>query len=123
MSIAGFCFANTMVILFMVKQGGLDFGAYFKRWFETLPAAQLAGDIGIAFVAFSLWAAWEGRRLGMRSWWMPVPASLAVGLCFALPLFLFFRNRHLAGELPSTEGSRDLTQTVKPPASAAGPTI
>jgi uncharacterized protein DUF2834 len=117
MSIAGFCFANTMVILFMVKQGGLDFGAYFKRWFETLPAAQLAGDIGIAFVAFSLWAAWEGRRLGMRSWWMPVPASLAVGLCFALPLFLFLRDRHLAGELPSSEGWRGADRLKSGPAS------
>jgi len=96
LSIAGFVFANTMVTLFMVHHGSVDFVAYFRHWGESLPAAQLTGDIGIAFVAFSLWAAWEGRRLGMRSWWMPVPASLLVGLCFALPLFLFLRDRVLS---------------------------
>jgi hypothetical protein len=98
-SIIGFFRANTMLISFFVNHGSLDFGAYFKRWFETLPAAQITGDIGLAFMAFSLWAAWEGRRLGMRSWWMPVPASLAIGLCFSLPLFPFLRDRKLNGEL------------------------
>jgi hypothetical protein len=29
----------------------------------------------------------------MRSWWVPVPASLLVGLCFAVPLFLLLRER------------------------------
>jgi hypothetical protein len=97
LAVAGFAFANTMVALFFIDHGSVDWGAYFGHWTESLPAAQLTGDIGIAFVAFSLWAAWEGRRLGMRSWWMPVPASLLVGLCFALPLFLFLRDRFLQG--------------------------
>jgi len=57
--------------------------------------ALLALDLSISFVAFALWAAWEGRRLGMRSWWVPVPASILVGLCFALPLFLLLRERAL----------------------------
>jgi hypothetical protein len=104
MAIVGFIWANTMLSLFFVNHGSVDFGAYFHRWFATLPAAQITGDIGWAFIAFSLWAAWEGRRLGMRSWWMPVPASLAVGLCFALPLFLFLRDRRLSGELSAAPG-------------------
>ena len=29
----------------------------------------------------------------MRSWWVLVPASLLVGLCFAVPLFLLLRER------------------------------
>jgi putative Ca2+/H+ antiporter (TMEM165/GDT1 family) len=95
LAIAGFVFANTMVTLFFIHHGSVDLAAYFSHWTQSLPAAQLTGDIGIAFIAFSLWAAWEGRRLGMRSWWMPVPASLLVGLCFALPLFLFLRERAL----------------------------
>jgi Terpene cyclase DEP1 len=59
---------------------------------ESLPAL-LALDLSIAFVAFALWAAWEGQRLEMRSWWVPVPASPLVGLCLALPLFLLLRER------------------------------
>lgn len=95
LSLAGFLYANTMIAVFFVEHGGVDLAAYFGHWFASLPAAQLAGDIAIAFVAFALWAVWEGRRLGMRSWWMPIPASLFIGLCFALPLFLFLRDRRL----------------------------
>jgi putative Ca2+/H+ antiporter (TMEM165/GDT1 family) len=91
----GFLVPNTMVVAFLAEHG-LDLGAYFGAWTQSLPAAQLAADLGIAFLAFALWAAWEGRRLEMRSWWVPVPASLLVGLCFALPLFLFLRERKLA---------------------------
>lgn len=59
---------------------------------------KVALDLSIAFIAFALWAAWEGRRLRMRSWWVPIPASLLVGLCFALPLFLLLRERAIQPE-------------------------
>ena len=92
LAVVGFVVPNAMVTAFVIDHG-LDLGAYFGHWTESLPAAQLALDVSIAFVAFSLWAAWEGRRLGMRTWWLPVPASLLVGICFAVPLFLLLRER------------------------------
>ena len=92
LAVVGFVVPNAMVAAFAIDRG-LDPGAYFANWFDSVPAAQLALDLGIAFVAFSLWAVWEGRRLGMRAWWLPVPASLLVGICFAIPLFLLMRER------------------------------
>jgi hypothetical protein len=92
LTIVGFVVSSTMTALFVVRHG-LTFDEYFRHWGESLPATQLALDLGIAFVAFALWATWEGRRLGMRSWWVPVPAAILVGLCFALPLFLLLRER------------------------------
>ena len=92
LAIAGFLVPNAMVVAFVIEHG-LDAGGYFGAWFESLPAAQLAADLGIAFLAFAVWAAWEGRRLAMRTWWLPIPASALVGLCFALPLFLLLRER------------------------------
>lgn len=97
LTIVGFVVPNTMVMLFAARHG-LTFDGYFRPWFGSLPAAQLALDLGIAFVAFALWAAWEGRRLGMRLWWLPVPATLLVGLCFAVPLFLLLRERVIQPE-------------------------
>ena len=94
LTVVGFLVPNTMVIAFFVDHG-VDLGGYLSEWFESLPAAQLVADLVIAAVAFVLWAAWEGRRIGMRAWWVPIPASLLVGLCFALPLFLFLRERAL----------------------------
>jgi putative Ca2+/H+ antiporter (TMEM165/GDT1 family) len=91
LAIVGFLVPNTMVAIFFIDHG-VDLSAYFGHWVESLPAAQLAADLIVAFVAFALWAAWEGRRIGMRTWWLPIPASLLVGLCFGVPLFLLLRE-------------------------------
>ena len=92
LAIVGFIVPNTMITVFLIEHG-FDVSGYFSHWGESLPAAQLAADLSIAFVAFALWSSWEGRRLGMRTWWLPIPASLLVGVCFAVPLFLFLRER------------------------------
>jgi hypothetical protein len=73
LAIVGFVVPNAIVALFAARHG-LTFDGYFRHWGGSLPATQLALDLSIAFVAFALWAAWEGRRLRMRSWWVPVPA-------------------------------------------------
>ena len=99
LTVVGFVVPNTMVIAFIAEHG-LDARGYVEAWFDSLPAAQLAADLVIAFVAFAVWAAWEGRRLAMRTWWVPIPASLFVGLCFGLPLFLFLRERAVAAPAP-----------------------
>ena len=97
LAVVGFVVPNTMVIVFVAGHG-LDAGEYLGAWLDSLPAAQLAADLVIAFVAFALWSAWEGRRIGMRAWWVAIPASLLVGVCFAIPLFLFLRARKLTAQ-------------------------
>lgn len=92
LTIVGFVVPNTMVAAFAIEHG-LDVSGYFNGFVQALPAAQLAADLSISFLAFALWSAWEGRRIGMRAWWLPIPASALVGLCFALPLFLLLRER------------------------------
>ena len=94
LSVVGFLVPNAMVIAFIADHG-LDIDGYFGEWFDSLPSTQLTIDISLAFVAFALWAAWEGKRLGMSTWWVPIPASALVGLCFGLPLFLFLREREV----------------------------
>ncbi len=115
LTIVGFLVPNTMLAVF-VAEHGLDLGAYFGHWGESLPAAQLAADVSIAFLAFATWAIWEGRRIGMRLWWLPVPASLLVGLCFALPLFLLMRERALAAPPSLLEPLQDPPQHLGAPA-------
>jgi hypothetical protein len=105
LAIVGFVVPNTMITLFAVRHG-LSFDGYIQNWGDSLPATQLALDVSIAFVAFAFWAAWEGRRLGMRSWWVPIPASLLVGLCFGLPLFLLLRERAVHKQPPLRQTER-----------------
>ena len=92
LTIIGFVVPNVMLAVFFAEHPG-DVGLYFENLFETLPAAQLVADLVIAFVAFTAWASWDGPRSGVRRWWVVVPASLLVGVCFAIPLYLFMRER------------------------------
>jgi len=109
LTVIGFLVPNTMVAIFFIDHG-VDLSGYFNDWVQSLPAAQLAADLGIAFLAFALWSAWEGRRIGMRTWWLPIPASALVGLCFALPLFLLLRERAVR-ERPPSRGSSELIES------------
>ncbi|HET8566665.1 MAG TPA: DUF2834 domain-containing protein [Solirubrobacterales bacterium] len=94
LTVVGFLVPITMITLFFGHHGFTIAGA-FRHWGEAPLATLVALDLSISFVAFALWAAWEGKRLEMRSWWVPVPAAIFVGLCFALPLFLLLRERTL----------------------------
>jgi hypothetical protein len=95
LTIVGFVVPNVMVVIFIADQG-LDVGGYFSLWTDSTPSTQLVLDLGIACAAFFVWAALEGPRAGIRGWWWCIPATLLVGLCFGLPLFLWMRERQLA---------------------------
>ncbi len=96
LTILGFIVPNVMVVLFLADEG-LEIGAYFSHWTASLPSAQLLADLVIAALAFFVWAAVDGPRSGVRRWWVCIPASLLVGLCFGLPLYLLMRERALHG--------------------------
>jgi hypothetical protein len=92
LAVIGFIVPNVMIAVFIVEHG-LDIGLYFENWFDTLPSAQLVVDLVIAFLALVVWASWDGPRSGVDNWWVVIPASLLVGVCFALPLYLYMRER------------------------------
>ena len=92
LAVIGFVVPNVMVGLFIAEHGA-DLELYLENWFETLPSSQLVVDLVIVFWAFVLWASWDGPRNGIDRWWMVIPASLLVGVCFAVPLYLYMREQ------------------------------
>lgn len=94
LTVIGFVVPNLCVILFFADEG-LDLGGYFSLWFASIPSTQLVLDLGIAALAFFVWAAAEARRAPIARWWLCIPATFLVGLCFGLPLFLWMRERAL----------------------------
>ncbi len=94
LTVVGFLVPNAFVVAFLLDEG-FELGSYFSLWTASLPSTQLVFDLGIAALAFFVWAAVEGPRAGIRRWWVCIPASLLVGLCFGLPLFLWMRERTL----------------------------
>jgi hypothetical protein len=103
LTVAGFVVPNVLLGLFVADEG-LDLNGYFSAWTASTPSTQLLLDLGIASLAFFVWAAVEGPRARIRRW-LCFPATLLVGLCFGLPLFLLMRERTLthapAGATPT----------------------
>lgn len=96
LTVVGFVVPNVFVGLYVVDEGA-DLGAYFSLWTASIPSTQLLLDLVIATSAFFIWAAVEGPRAQVKRWWLCIPASLLVGVCFGLPLFLLMRERALNG--------------------------
>jgi hypothetical protein len=92
LTVVGFLVPNAMVVAFL-SEHGFDLGHYLGNWFGTLPSAQLVVDLAICGVAFVGWSAVDGPRSGVRRWWVTIPATLFVGLCLAIPLYLLLRER------------------------------
>ena len=52
-------------------------------------------DLMISVIVFWVYMFAEANKLQMKNPWLYVLATLLVGLSFALPLFLYFRERKL----------------------------
>lgn len=94
LTIIGFIVPNVCVGIFLANEG-FDISGYFSLWTASTPSTQLLLDLVIAALALFVWAAVEGPRARIKRWWLCIPATLLVGLCFGLPLFLWMRERTL----------------------------
>lgn len=74
---------------------GLDIPLFFAELFSTRVGGLFGLDVlasGVTLFVF-IWA--EGRRLRMGHLWLPVVATLGVGVSCGLPLFLYMRQCRL----------------------------
>ena len=67
-------------------------GALSLAWGNPIAAATLA-DFTISCLVFWPFLFIESRRLGIRNWWFFILANILIGLSFALPAFLYARER------------------------------
>ncbi len=77
----------------------LEHGLDLSLFLDQLFANRIGGFFGLDAIVSSL-VLWvfvfsEGRRIGMRHLWLPVLASLVVGVSLGLPLFLYMRQLHI----------------------------
>jgi hypothetical protein len=87
-----------------VREHGLDLRLFFDQLFANRISAFFGLDVLVSAVALIVFVRLEGRRLGIRRLWAPVAATLAVGVSFGLPLFLYMR-----------EGALDASAANQPP--------
>ena len=72
-------------------------GALGLAWGSAISAATLV-DFTISCLVFWPFLYAESKRVGIRFWWAFIPANLVIGLSFALPAFLYVRERRLEGK-------------------------
>lgn len=80
------------------KELGADFTplAFVRAGFEgSSILGSVASDFWVGSIASLVWMLVEARRIGMRLWWIWLPLTAGVAWAFALPLFLFYRERWL----------------------------
>jgi len=92
------CIAGTVLPLAQfapwLAAHGLDMPLLVQQALATPLSAFAWSDVLVSGVAAAIFIVAEGRRLGMRRWWLPL-LGLGVGPSLALPLFLLLRERHL----------------------------
>ena len=73
-------------------QNGLDLPLFCRQLFANQISGFFALDVIVATLALWVLVFTEGRRHGSRYFWLPVIASLLVGVSLALPLYLYLRQ-------------------------------
>lgn len=70
--------------------------SFLAEWFATPAVTSLSIDLLAVASAASIFIILEGRRLGMRWYWLYVIASFITAVGFTFALFLAMRERRLA---------------------------
>ena len=73
-------------------------GALSLAWGNPIAAATLT-DFTISCLVFWPFVYVESKKLGIRYWWLFVVTNIFIGLSFALPAFLYVRERRLTSRV------------------------
>jgi hypothetical protein len=93
-----------IAIVFFADEG-IDFADFAEQAVESTIAVLTLADLTMCALVFLVWSRAEARRVGVEPWW-PFVVALAGGVCFAVPLFLGYRERRLAGVAGDQRGER-----------------
>jgi hypothetical protein len=78
-----------------LSQHGLDLGLFIRELLATRVGAFFGLDVAVSAIALFVFVFAEGRAVRVRHVWLPVVATLVVGVSLGLPLFLYMRQRVL----------------------------
>lgn len=94
-----FCVLGAILPLFYLlpwlAAHGLDFPLLFEELFFTRIGGFFAMDVFVSAAVLIVFTLSEGRRLDLSHLWLPIFATLLVGVSLGFPLFLFMRQRKL----------------------------
>jgi len=76
-------------------KNGLNVGEFMAQLFASPVSGFFGMDVIVSAVVLCVLVWVEGRRARVPHRWVPIVATLLVGVSLGLPLFLYFRERQL----------------------------
>jgi hypothetical protein len=92
LSIFGLCATWYYIIQYFVQGGTAAFAMYLQSALVNLVTTGITVDVYFSAFVFSIWVLRESTRVGLQRPFVYIALCFAVGLAFALPLFLAFRE-------------------------------
>lgn len=80
-----------------VVEHGLDIPLFIQELFSTRIGGFFGLDVIVSAVVLLVFIFAEGKRIQMRHLWLPVVATLSIGVSLGLPLFLYLREACVDG--------------------------
>ncbi|ASA57669.1 DUF2834 domain-containing protein [Vibrio gazogenes] len=78
-----------------VTEHGIDISLFIQELFSTRIGGFFGWDVIISAVVLLVFIFTESKRIHMRYLWLPVVATLSIGVSLGLPLFLYLRQIHM----------------------------
>lgn len=100
LALVGLAVQLAIFAIFLGEQG-LDLGELGEQAVDTTIAVLALTDLLLTAIVVLLWMPGEAARVGIQRWW-PFALAAAGGVCFALPLFLWARERRLGAQVAVT---------------------
>jgi hypothetical protein len=90
-SIVGFTLPYALFFSWL-SEYGFDIALFFDEIFSSKLSLFAWADVFISAFVLIVFIIYEGKRLSMQKLWLPIVATLSVGVSFGLPLFLYMRE-------------------------------
>ena len=82
-------------LLMFLGESQVSVSLFISSIFNNNVSSSVAADLLISALIFFVFVFIEGARIKMKKLWVYVPATLMIGLSFGMPLFMYYRSKHL----------------------------
>lgn len=93
LAIIGAIVPNVFIGYLIGQQVELDLMTFVQGAFANPGAQFFAIDLLLTVVVFWVFVYFEVRKHRIQYWWIAIIGNFLIGVCFALPMFLYLRER------------------------------
>jgi hypothetical protein len=94
-ALVGLLLPYAQFLPWIMEHHAMNISPFIHDMFANQISAFFAVDVIVSAIVLFVFILDEGQRLGMRTLWLPVMATLLVGVSLGLPLFLYLRQIQL----------------------------